>query len=69
MPDIGTVLSTIVSGVLLGGMLALTALGLSIVLGVMRLVNPPMAISSSSAPMPASSFSNSPASIPCSACP
>ena len=39
MPDIGTTLSTILSGVLLGGMLALTALGLSIVLGVMRLVN------------------------------
>ena len=39
MPDIGVALSTIVSGVLLGGMLALTALGLSIVLGVMRLVN------------------------------
>jgi branched-chain amino acid transport system permease protein len=39
MPDVGTVLSTIVSGMLLGGMLALTALGLSIVLGVMRLVN------------------------------
>jgi branched-chain amino acid transport system permease protein len=39
MPDIGVVLSTVVSGVLLGGMLALTALGLSIVLGVMRLVN------------------------------
>ena len=39
MPDIGVALSTIVSGVLLGGVLALTALGLSIVLGVMRLVN------------------------------
>ena len=39
MPDIPIALSTIVSGVLLGGMLALTALGLSIVLGVMRLVN------------------------------
>jgi branched-chain amino acid transport system permease protein len=39
MPDVGTVLSTIVPGMLLGGMLALTALGLSIVLGVMRLVN------------------------------
>ena len=39
MPDIGIVLSTILSGVLLGGVLALTALGLSIVLGVMRLVN------------------------------
>ena len=39
MPDIGVAVSTIVSGVLLGGMLALAALGLSIVLGVMRLVN------------------------------
>ena len=39
MPDISVVSSTIVSGVLLGGILALTALGLSIVLGVMRLVN------------------------------
>jgi branched-chain amino acid transport system permease protein len=39
MPDISIASSTIVSGVLLGGILALTALGLSIVLGVMRLVN------------------------------
>ena len=39
MPDVSTISSTIVSGVLLGGILALTALGLSIVLGVMRLVN------------------------------
>jgi branched-chain amino acid transport system permease protein len=39
MPDIDVVLSTLVSGVLLGGILALNALGLSIVLGVMRLVN------------------------------
>src|SRR5665213_2986933 len=39
MPDIPIALSTIVSGVLLGGVLALTALRLSIVLGVMRLVN------------------------------
>jgi len=39
MPDIGIISSTIASGVLLGGMLGLTALGLSIVLGVMRLVN------------------------------
>lgn len=39
MPDIGIVSSTIAAGLLLGGMLALTALGLSIVLGVMRLVN------------------------------
>jgi len=39
VPDPGVALSTIASGVLLGGMLALAALGLSIVLGVMRLVN------------------------------
>ncbi len=39
MPDAGVISSTIVAGVLLGGMLALAALGLSIVLGVMRLVN------------------------------
>jgi branched-chain amino acid transport system permease protein len=39
MPDIGVISSTIVAGVLLGGILALAALGLSIVLGVMRLVN------------------------------
>src|SRR4051794_32777272 len=39
MPDIGITSSTIVAGVLLGGILALAALGLSIVLGVMRLVN------------------------------
>ena len=39
MPDPGVALSTITSGLLLGGMLALAALGLSIVLGVMRLVN------------------------------
>ena len=39
MPDLGVACSTIAAGVLLGGMLALTALGLSIVLGVMRLVN------------------------------
>ena len=39
MPDLGVALSTIVAGVLLGGMLGLTALGLSIVLGVMRLIN------------------------------
>jgi branched-chain amino acid transport system permease protein len=39
MPDLGVALSTIASGVLLGGILGLTALGLSIVLGVMRLVN------------------------------
>jgi len=39
MPDIGIISSTIAAGVLLGGILGLTALGLSIVLGVMRLVN------------------------------
>ena len=39
MPDIGIICSTIAAGVLLGGILGLTALGLSIVLGVMRLVN------------------------------
>jgi branched-chain amino acid transport system permease protein len=39
MPDLSVASSTIVSGILLGGMLGLTALGLSIVLGVMRLVN------------------------------
>jgi branched-chain amino acid transport system permease protein len=39
MADVGVVSSTIASGVLLGGMLGLIALGLSIVLGVMRLVN------------------------------
>jgi len=39
VPDPGVAVSTILSGVLLGGMLALAALGLSIVLGVMRLVN------------------------------
>jgi len=39
MPDLSMVSSGIASGVLLGGMLALTALGLSISLGVMKLVN------------------------------
>jgi len=39
MPDVTVASSTIASGVLLGGMLGLTALGLSIILGVMRLVN------------------------------
>lgn len=39
MPSLEVIASTLVSGVLLGGMLGLTALGLSIVLGVMRLVN------------------------------
>jgi branched-chain amino acid transport system permease protein len=39
MLDLTLVSSSIASGVLLGGMLALTALGLSISLGVMKLVN------------------------------
>ena len=39
MPHIDVVANSLVSGFLLGGMLALTALGLSIALGVMRLVN------------------------------
>src|ERR1700730_6605311 len=39
MPAVGTIFSTIVSGLLLGWVLALTWLRLSIVLGVMRLVN------------------------------
>ena len=39
MPSLAVVASSLASGFLLGGILALTALGLSIVLGVMRLVN------------------------------
>jgi branched-chain amino acid transport system permease protein len=39
MPGVSVASSTIAAGVLLGGMLGLTALGLSIILGVMRLVN------------------------------
>lgn len=39
VPDAVVVASSLASGLLLGGMLALTALGLSIALGVMRLVN------------------------------
>lgn len=39
LPDATVVASSLASGLLLGGMLALTALGLSIALGVMRLVN------------------------------
>lgn len=39
LPDAAVVASSLASGLLLGGMLALTALGLSIALGVMRLVN------------------------------
>ena len=39
MPDVITVANSLASGLLLGGILALTALGLSLVLGVMGLVN------------------------------
>jgi branched-chain amino acid transport system permease protein len=39
MPGLDVILNALISGVLMGGMLALTALGLSIILGVMRLVN------------------------------
>ena len=39
MPNLEVVANSLVSGFLLGGILALTALGLSISLGVMRLVN------------------------------
>jgi branched-chain amino acid transport system permease protein len=39
MPNFEVVANSLASGFLLGGMLALTALGLSITLGVMRLVN------------------------------
>jgi branched-chain amino acid transport system permease protein len=39
VPNLEVVANSLVSGVLLGGVLALTALGLSIALGVMRLVN------------------------------
>lgn len=39
MPGFDIIASSVASGFLLGGTLALTALGLSIVLGVMRLVN------------------------------
>lgn len=39
LPDATVVAGSLASGLLLGGMLALTALGLSITLGVMRLVN------------------------------
>jgi branched-chain amino acid transport system permease protein len=39
MPNFEVLANSLTSGVLLGGMLALTALGLSISLGVMRLVN------------------------------
>ncbi|WP_315704796.1 MULTISPECIES: branched-chain amino acid ABC transporter permease [unclassified Bradyrhizobium] len=39
MPGLDVIVNALISGLLLGGMLALTALGLSIILGVMRLVN------------------------------
>jgi branched-chain amino acid transport system permease protein len=39
MPSLEVIVSNVLTGFLLGGILALTALGLSIVLGVMRLVN------------------------------
>lgn len=39
LPDATVIGNSLASGLLLGGMLALTALGLSITLGVMRLVN------------------------------
>ena len=39
LPEVSVVASSLASGLLLGGMLALIALGLSITLGVMRLVN------------------------------
>jgi branched-chain amino acid transport system permease protein len=39
MPNFEVVVNSLVSGFLMGGILALTALGLSITLGVMRLVN------------------------------
>jgi branched-chain amino acid transport system permease protein len=39
LPEAAVVASSVFAGLLLGGMLALTALGLSIALGVMRLVN------------------------------
>jgi branched-chain amino acid transport system permease protein len=39
MPGFAIIASTLTAGLLLGGILALTALGLSIVLGTMRLVN------------------------------
>jgi branched-chain amino acid transport system permease protein len=39
MPSLDVIASTLASGLFLGGIYALTALGLSLVLGVMRLVN------------------------------
>jgi branched-chain amino acid transport system permease protein len=39
VPNLDVIVSSLVSGLLLGGILALIALGLSIALGVMRLVN------------------------------
>jgi branched-chain amino acid transport system permease protein len=39
MPGAVEIVNSLISGVLLGGVLAMTALGLSLVLGVMRLAN------------------------------
>ncbi|MBC8274450.1 MAG: branched-chain amino acid ABC transporter permease [Chloroflexi bacterium] len=39
MTDVGTLVSPIIMGILLGGLYALIALGLSMVFGVMRLIN------------------------------
>src|SRR5258707_711890 len=39
IPTGGNLLSALITGVLLGGVFAITALGLSLVFGVMRLVN------------------------------
>jgi len=39
IPTGGALLSALIVGVLLGGIFAITALGLSLVFGVMRLVN------------------------------
>jgi branched-chain amino acid transport system permease protein len=39
LPSAHTLVTALVSGLLLGGLLAVTALGLSLILGVMRLVN------------------------------
>src|SRR5258707_5666440 len=39
IPTGGNLLSALITGVLLGGIFAITALGLSLVFGVMRLVN------------------------------
>src|SRR5262245_45346611 len=39
VPDVSTVLQAVSSGLLLGGVFALSALGLSLILGLMRLIN------------------------------